>query len=159
MDNFITCKNNFGEMVNVPLEKFYFRPSVYGIILNQGNIVTMRNVSNGKLWFPGGGMEVGEKMEDALKREVREETGLEIIIDKLLLFKENFFYYQPLDEAYHAFLFFFLCHSVNSILIKDDLVDDIESKKPRWTKIEEIHKEDISDLAEDIHKILLSINF
>ncbi len=56
-------------------------------------------------------------MEDALKREVKEEIGLDITVDKLLLFKENFFYYQPLDEAYHAFLFFFLCHPIDSKLI------------------------------------------
>jgi 8-oxo-dGTP pyrophosphatase MutT (NUDIX family) len=154
MDNLITCKNNFGETVDVPREKFYFRPSVYGFILDQGKVVTMRNKSNNKLWFPGGGMEVGEKMEDALKREAKEETGLEITIDKLLLFKENFFYYQPLDEAYHAFLFFFLCRTHNPVIIGDELVDDLESKKPRWTNIKEINKEDISDLSEDIHRTL-----
>jgi nucleoside triphosphatase len=157
MDKFISCKNNFGEMVSVPLEKFYFRPSVYGIILNQGKIVTMRNKSNNKIWFPGGGMEIGEKMEDALKREVKEETGLEITMDKLLLFKENFFYYQPFDNAYHAFLFFFLCKTENSDLIDDNLVDDHESKTPRWTDIKEIKKEDISDLSDDIYAVLESL--
>jgi hypothetical protein len=61
MDKFISCKNNFDEMVDVPLEKFYFRPSVYGIILEQGKVVTMRNKSNGKLWFPGAGWKSEKK--------------------------------------------------------------------------------------------------
>lgn len=157
MDESISCKNNFGETVNVPKEKFYFRPSVYGMILDQGKVVTMENKSNKKLWFPGGGMEVGEKMEEGLKREIKEETGLEVEIDRLLLTKENFFYYQPLDEAYHAFLFFFLCRPKSSILIKDELVDDLESKKPRWTDIDKIKPEDLSDLSEDIYKILQAL--
>lgn len=34
--------------------------------------------STGKLLLPGGGSEVDERLEEALRREVREETGLEI---------------------------------------------------------------------------------
>jgi mutator protein MutT len=157
MDKFISCKNNFGETVSLPLEKFFFRPSVYGIILDQEKVVTMRNKSNSKIWFPGGGIEIGEKMEDALKREVKEEAGLEITVGKLLLFKENFFYYQPFDKAYHAFLFFFLCKTENPSLIDDELVDDHESKEPRWTDVKEIKKDDISDLNEDLFGLIKSL--
>jgi ADP-ribose pyrophosphatase YjhB (NUDIX family) len=37
------------------------------------------------LWsIPGGKLEHGEYIEDALKREVKEETGIEIAVDKLV---------------------------------------------------------------------------
>ena len=37
------------------------------------------------LWeFPGGSVEFGETMADALRREMREEFGIEIIVGKLL---------------------------------------------------------------------------
>lgn len=151
----IRCKNNFGEIVSVPIEKFFFRPSAYGLIIHDEQIVTLINKGTGKIWFPGGGVEVGEKMEDALKREVKEETGLEVKIGKLALFKEIFFYYQPLDEAYHAFLFFFTCSVLGSRkLISDGEVDDLESGKPRWTEIESILKEDIGDLEEDLYNTI-----
>ena len=154
MSNFIHCKNNFGEEVDVPVDKFFFRPSVYGFIVDGGKILVMHNKSNGKLWFPGGGLEIDERLEAGLKREVKEETGIDIIIDKLILTKENFFYYQPLDEAYHAFLFFYLCRPITQNLLADDDVDDLESKKPRWILIDSIKPYDISDLSSDIYPCL-----
>ncbi len=150
----ISCKNNFGEKVDIPTSKFIFRPSAYGFIVRDQDILVMHNKNNDKLWFPGGGIEIHERLEDGLKREVKEETGLEIKIQKLALTKENFFYYQPLDEAYHAFLFFYLCRPLTDKIAADDEVDDFESEKPCWMNIAEIKKEDISDLSEEIDKIL-----
>lgn len=155
----IKCKNNLGEMVDVPKEKFFFRPSAYGLIIQEGKILAMTNKSNGKLWFPGGGIEIGEKIETGLTREIKEETGIDVVIQKMIFSKENFFYYQPLDEAYHAFLFFYLCKPLSAELISDHEVDDFESKKPRWIKISEIKKEDISDLGEELFKIINELVF
>jgi ADP-ribose pyrophosphatase YjhB (NUDIX family) len=150
----IHCKNNFGEEVDLPIDKFFFRPSAYGFIVHDKAILVMRNKSNNKLWFPGGGIEMHERLEDGLKREVKEETGIEIEIKKLILTKENFFYYQPLDEAYHAFLFFYVCRPLTTNLVPDDAVDDLESEKPRWMPISKIKQDDISDLSEDIYNKL-----
>ena len=43
-------------------KKFVFRPSVYGFILNENKICICRNKSNGKIWFPGGGINPGESI-------------------------------------------------------------------------------------------------
>ncbi len=150
----IKCRNNFGKIVEISREKFIFRPSAYGLIVQRGKIVTLRNKSNGKIWFPGGGIEVGERITRGLRREIKEETGLDVRIGNLMLARENFFYYQPLDEAYHAFLFFYYCQRRSGRLKTDDQVDDLESKKPRWTDLQKIKKTDIGDLAEDIFVIL-----
>jgi colanic acid biosynthesis protein WcaH len=40
--------------------------------------------AKGQWWFPGGRIRKGESIEEALKREVREETGLEISIVRLI---------------------------------------------------------------------------
>ncbi|NTW30794.1 MAG: NUDIX domain-containing protein [Candidatus Moranbacteria bacterium] len=150
----ISCKNHLGNAVSLPREKFFFRPSVYGLIVRDGKILTMRNKGSGKLWFPGGGIEKGERMEEALRREIREETGLEVEIGEMALFRENFFYYAPLDEAYHAFLFFFVCMPLAGRLKTDNEVDDLESQTPRWTDLRSIEKEDIGDLENELYELI-----
>jgi colanic acid biosynthesis protein WcaH len=40
--------------------------------------------AKGEWWFPGGRIRRGESLEQALRREVREETGLEISSHKLI---------------------------------------------------------------------------
>ncbi len=150
MKKTIRCKNNFGGYIDIPIEKISFRPSVYGFIYNNEKILTLTTKSTGKFWFPGGGINIGERLEDALKREIIEETGIEVSIEKPVLVKENFFYYEPLDEAYHAFLFFYLCEPISLKLLPDDMVNDLESTQPRWTKISEIIKENINDFPDEI---------
>ena len=151
----ITCKNNFGELVSLPKSKFKFRPSVYGIIKNSGKICVCRNKSNGKIWFPGGGIDLGEKQQDALLREIKEETGLtEVKIGRLVGSFENFFYYQPTDEAMHAFLFFYECSTDDSILLPDNQVNDDEARGFQWVEAFQLKKEDLADLNEELFEIL-----
>ncbi len=98
--------------------------------------------NNGKYFFPGGGVESGEKLEDTLKREVMEETGIEIEVVKFLDFSENFFYYDPTDKAYQNFCFFYICKPLTTNLLDDDQVDDGEAEKPRWVNLDKLKKED-----------------
>lgn len=87
----VKCKSIKGNYVELPEEKLSFRPSAYAVIIHDGQILMLNNKSNGKLFFPGGGIKIGERIEEALKREVREETGLEIQVEKFIHFKEQFF--------------------------------------------------------------------
>jgi 8-oxo-dGTP pyrophosphatase MutT (NUDIX family) len=52
--------------------------------------------------LPGGGRKANESMEQTVHREVREETGIEVVIERL-----SGIYYQPHVDHHH---FAFLCH-------------------------------------------------
>ncbi len=61
------------------------RPSVAAIIINDdGHVLLQRRSDNGLWGLPGGGVEIGESVSTAIVREVREETGLTVEIERLV---------------------------------------------------------------------------
>jgi len=61
--------------------------AVAAIIVDNGEILLVKRANEparGKWSPPGGVVELGESLVDAVKREVREECGLEIEVDGLL---------------------------------------------------------------------------
>ena len=152
----IECTTLFGEKKMIPAERVSFRPSVYGIMVHEGKVLFVIMRSTGKLFLPGGGCEIGERLEDALRREVREETGLEIEIERFVGFKEDFFYYDPTDFAFHGLMFFYLGKPLTLRLAADDQIDDGEAERPRWVSIDQLRSEDIQSHGDIIFQALRS---
>ena len=64
-------------------EKFRFRKSARAVLLNDKNEVCLQHVTKWNYYkLPGGGVEIGETVEEALKREMKEEVGCDLIIEK-----------------------------------------------------------------------------
>lgn len=58
--------------------------SVAGIVINgEGRILVVKRRDNGEWQPPGGVLESDETIEEGLRREIQEETGIEVHIDRL----------------------------------------------------------------------------
>jgi len=143
-----------GDKKIVSSEKLIFRPAAYGVVVHDGKVLLVRIKSSGKYWFPGGAVDLGETLEATAKREVKEETGIEVEVEKFLDFKEVFFYAEREDEIFHSFSFFYLCKP-KTLNLKDGDVDDGVAEQPQWIDIKTLSKDDMQAGAEGILDFLL----
>jgi ADP-ribose pyrophosphatase YjhB (NUDIX family) len=72
-------------------EDRWFRFRAAAIIIEDGCILFAKNELDSYYYSIGGGVHLGEKAEDAVKREVFEETGIKYEVDRLAFIHENFF--------------------------------------------------------------------
>ena len=117
--------------------------TVDGIIIRDGKILLIKRNCNpfkNRWALPGGYIEYGEKVEDAVIREIFEETGLKVEIEKLFAV-----YSDPnRDPRGHTITIVYIVNIVNDILKSGDDASDA-----RFFELEKLPK-----LAFDHNKII-----
>ena len=78
-------------MITFDLGRGHFTYRVAAAIEHDGHVLVCRE-TDGDFWFlPGGRCEFMESSHEAVKRELREEFGVECRVERLLWIVENFF--------------------------------------------------------------------
>lgn len=72
-------------------EGFCFRYRAAAIIIEDGCVLMASNGKYGYYYSVGGGVHLGETAEQAVVREVYEETGVHYDVDRLVFVHEHFF--------------------------------------------------------------------
>ena len=80
---------------------------VRGAVVQDGKILLIHEKTDGKWAMPGGWADLGDGPAEMVAREVREESGFEVHVDKLIaVYDANRL--APM-EFYHAYKLVFLC--------------------------------------------------
>jgi|SRR3990167_237543 len=154
MKETIAALSLHGQKVNIEKSKFRIRVAGYCLVVHEDKILLVNTKSTGKWFVPGGEVSQGEKIEEAIKREVFEETGIEIEVEKFLTFREVFFYYDPLDEAYQNYALYFRCKPKTLHLTDKNNVADDESDKPAWIRMDSLQEKDFQPGLYEIVRLL-----
>lgn len=111
----------------------YPEPTVGALIFNHsGQILLIRGKKfKNRYVIPGGHIEIGETMEEALRREVREETGLKINKIKIIGLQEAIFPEHHINSRHFIYIDF-LCQAEPG-----EVVLNHESEEFIWINPEE----------------------
>lgn len=127
-------------------------PAVAAVIYQQDQflLVKRRNPPSAGRWsVPGGVQELGERTQEALKREVREETGLDIDVLDLVQAGDVIRWDDEGRIAYHYVILYYLAGPIGGQLQAGDDVSDVG-----WFTLEEAESR---DLPEGMMDILLNV--
>jgi nucleoside triphosphatase len=124
------------------LTQTYPEATVGALIVNEnGEVLIVRSHKwGGKYSVPGGHIELGERAEDAIRREVKEETGLDADPVELLIVQQAIY---PKDFYKHEH-YLFMDYVLNAKSRKVQL-DQRELQEYVWVKPEDALKMDLEE--------------
>jgi ADP-ribose pyrophosphatase YjhB (NUDIX family) len=97
------------------------------IVDDEGKVVLIRRryePLKGEWSLPGGGVEVGETLAEAVAREIREETGLDVEVGPVIEVFDRITRDEGERVRYHYVLIDYLCRPVGGTLRAGSDVDD-----------------------------------
>lgn len=128
--------------------------AVLGIIYDKKRGILFEKRSDNGMWcVPSGSIELEESLEQALKREVKEETSLEISNIQFFDVKSGVHAIYPNgDEVYYTNV----CYIVNTF--SGNIENNEESIELKWFDINQIPKDIVPTQIEYIEKFVNSKN-
>ncbi|MFC5463561.1 NUDIX hydrolase [Lederbergia graminis] len=106
--------------------------AVGGIIENNEGFILLVKTHHGGWVFPGGQVEVGENLIDALKKEIKEESGIDVEVSNLLNVSSNtsiYKWYDNVTDVPTKVILDFICYPISG-----ELTTSEETSEVRWVE-------------------------
>lgn len=114
---------------------------VGAIIMKDGKLLMVGNDRVDYLYSVGGRIKFGETAEEAIVREVFEETGVNMEIDRLGFVHENYFYCDSPSKlgklVYEISFYFYMRVPNNFTPISESFTEDNSKEHLRWISLDE----------------------
>ncbi len=118
--------------IKIKINGLGFKYRVSGILIKDNKLLTVQIDDNGFYCLPGGHVEIMESSEEAVLREFKEETKIDVSVKKLLYMTENFF--EGKLGKYHELGMYYLLSNKENLDIKDYTL--VEKDKSGDVKLE-----------------------
>lgn len=120
----------------VAIDNGYINLRVGAIIMKGNKFLMVGNQKDDYLYSVGGRIQFGESAEEAVVREVFEETGIRLEVDRLGFVHENFFYgdYGEKEDKliYEISYFFYMKTPDDFEPVCDSFTDDDSKERLIW---------------------------
>lgn len=125
----------------VPCQDGIVNIRVGGIIMRDGRLLMVGNERSDYLYSVGGRVKFGETAEEAIVREVLEETGVKMEIDRLGFVHENYFYGDAPSNLgkliYEISFFFYMKVPRDFEPISESFTEDQSMEHLKWVSLNE----------------------
>lgn len=136
------------------MDQLSFRPAVYAVIIKDEKVLLSKEWDGYD--FPGGGIKLGERIQDALVREVKEETGFDVEVGRFLAAHDNFFKKISSGKYVHSILLHYAC----TVIGGEASIEGIEGSEhdymgmPEWIDVEKVREIKFYNAVDSIKMIL-----
>ncbi len=125
----------------VPCDEGILNIRVGGIIMRDGKLLMVGNDRSDYLYSVGGRIKFGETAEEAIVREILEETGVKMEIDRLGFVHENYFYGDaPANLGkliYEISFFFYMKVPQDFAPVSESFTEDQSKEYLKWVSLDE----------------------
>ncbi len=131
------CHDMYGNAVPVAPETITFRPAVYGIFIENSQVLLQKQPQTG-LWHPPGTiLAASDTPTQVIRHYFRQLTGLTLVIGSLLFVEDQYF----IDEERRAWKLSVLYYGLERPLAAAPLTEAAEASQIEWVPLTDLPRE------------------